>query len=43
MIQSLNVTMAAAIVVQRAHGQFVAEHPEFEPARAISRTLLGLP
>lgn len=43
MIQSLNVTMAAAIVVQRAHGQFVAEHPEFVPARAVSRQLLGLP
>lgn len=42
LVQSLNVTMAAAIVVQRAHAAYVAEHPDFVPARAMSRRLLGL-
>lgn len=43
LVQSLNVTMASAIVVQHAHSRYVAEHKEFVPARAISRRLLGLP
>lgn len=42
MIQSLNVAVATGIVLQRAHAQYVAEHPEFEPARQVSRRLRGL-
>lgn len=40
MIQSLNVTVATGIVLQRAHAQYVKEHPEFEPAREASRRLV---
>jgi tRNA (guanosine-2'-O-)-methyltransferase len=42
LVQSLNVTMASAIVVQHALSRYVEEHPEFVPARAVSRRLLGL-
>ncbi|MGV3613936.1 MAG: TrmH family RNA methyltransferase [Fimbriimonas sp.] len=43
MVQSLNVAVAAAIVLQHAHSRLVAEHPEIEPARRVSRRLVGLP
>jgi tRNA G18 (ribose-2'-O)-methylase SpoU len=43
MVQSLNVVAATAIVLQRAHAEFVRQNPDFAPARRASRRLVGLP
>lgn len=41
-VQSLNVAVATGIVLSRAHDAYVEAHPEFIPARARNRRLLGL-
>jgi len=43
MTTSLNVSAASAIVVHAAVSAYRATHPEFEPARRASRSLMGLP
>ncbi len=43
LVTSLNVTTAAAIALHEAHAAYVAQNPEFVPARNASRELLGLP
>jgi tRNA C32,U32 (ribose-2'-O)-methylase TrmJ len=42
-VQSLNVTTATAIALYEAVSAYAKQHPEFEPARQVSRQLLGLP
>jgi 23S rRNA (guanosine2251-2'-O)-methyltransferase len=41
LIQSLNVAVSAALAVESCLAAYVAEHPEFEPARSLSRTLIS--
>lgn len=43
LVTSLNVTTAAAIVINDAVTACFREHPEMEPVRNASRRLLGLP
>ncbi|MDQ2986595.1 MAG: hypothetical protein M3R13_07720 [Armatimonadota bacterium] len=41
MIDSLNVAVSCALAVESCHSAYVAAHPDFEPAREISRLLLS--
>lgn len=43
MVQSLNVVVAAGIVLQNAINAYAGANPQFSPARRASRDLLGLP
>jgi tRNA G18 (ribose-2'-O)-methylase SpoU len=42
-ITALNVTTAGAIALHAATSAYARQNPEFEPARSVSRRLLGLP
>lgn len=41
MIDSLNVAVSAALAVESCHSAYVAAHPDFRPAREVSRNLLS--
>lgn len=43
MVQSLNVVVAAGIVLQNAVAAYAKTNPDFSPARRASRELVGLP
>jgi tRNA G18 (ribose-2'-O)-methylase SpoU len=40
MFDSLNVAVSCALAVESCHSAYVAAHPDFQPARTASRTLL---